>query len=68
MKKIILLVMTVMLCGFTGSMKAQFVVADPANLAQGIINTANQIIHTSSTAANMLNNFKEVKKVYEQGV
>jgi hypothetical protein len=48
--------------------RAQWIVADPTNLAQGIINTTKQIVQTSSTATNMLNNFKEVQKVYNQGV
>lgn len=47
--------------------KAQWVVADPSNLAQGIVNTTRQIVQTSSTATNMMNNFKEVQKVYNQG-
>jgi hypothetical protein len=47
--------------------KAQFAVVDPANLAQGIVNTTKEIVHTSSSAATMLNNFKEVQKVYNQG-
>ena len=47
--------------------KAQWVVADPGNLAQGIINATKNIVQTSSTATNMLNNFKEVQKVYNQG-
>ncbi|WP_426094856.1 DUF4141 domain-containing protein [Flavobacterium sp. DSR2-3-3] len=47
--------------------KAQWVVTDPTNLAQGIVNSARQIIQTSTTATNMINNFKEVQKVYNQG-
>lgn len=47
--------------------KAQWVVSDPGNLAQGIINASKNIVQTSSTATNMLNNFKEVQKVYNQG-
>jgi conjugal transfer/entry exclusion protein len=47
--------------------KAQWVVTDPGNLAQGIINATKNIVQTSSTATNMLNNFKEVQKVYNQG-
>ncbi len=47
--------------------KAQFVVTDPANLSQSIINTAKEIVQTSKTASSMLNNFKEVQKVYNQG-
>jgi hypothetical protein len=47
--------------------KAQFAVVDPANIATSIVNATNQIVQTSSTATNMLNNFKEVQKVYSQG-
>lgn len=42
--------------------KAQWVVSDPGNLAQGIINAAKNIVHTSSTATNMANNFQETVK------
>ena len=47
--------------------RAQWVVSDPGSYAQGIINTANQIIETSATASNTLDSFKEVKKVFDQG-
>ncbi|MDX8572190.1 DUF4141 domain-containing protein [Elizabethkingia sp. HX QKY] len=47
--------------------KSQFVVTDPANLASGILNSANEIVQTSSTVSNVVKNFNEVKKVYEQG-
>lgn len=47
--------------------KAQFVVTDPANLASGILNSANEIVQTTSTVNNVIKNFNEVKKVYEQG-
>jgi len=47
--------------------KAQFVVSDPMNLAQGIVNTTKQIIETSTTAKNMISNFQETIKIYEQG-
>lgn len=58
--------MAVMIC-CTWQAKAQWAVFDPTNLAQGIVNTTKQIVQTSSTATNMLNNFKEVQKVYNQG-
>ena len=51
----------------TTFVKAQFVVTDPANLASGILNSANEIVQTSSTVSNVIKNFNEVKKVYEQG-
>ena len=52
---------------FVGKANAQWVVSDPGNLAQGIINASKNIIHTSKTATNMANNFKETVKIYEQG-
>ena len=52
---------------FAGRASAQWVVSDPGNLAQGIINASKNIIHTSKTATNMVNNFQETVKIYEQG-
>lgn len=46
---------------------AQWAVFDPSNLAQGIANTTRQVVQTSTTAQNMINNFAETKKIYEQG-
>jgi phage-related tail protein len=51
----------------TAGLKAQFVVTDPINLAQGIVNSVNEIVQTSSTVSNVIKNFQEVKKVYQQG-
>lgn len=50
-----------------GTANAQWVVTDPGNLAQGIINTVKQIAQTSTTAKNTLDGFKETAKVFEQG-
>ena len=61
------MVLTVILFVVAPSAKAQFVVTDPANLASGILNSANEIVQTSSTVSNVIKNFNEVKKVYEQG-
>ena len=63
--KIILTAVFAAICALP--VKAQFAVIDPANLAQGIVNTAKQIIEMSSTATNALNTFKETSKIYEQG-
>ena len=52
---------------FAGRASAQWVVSDPGNLAQGIINASKNIIHTSKTATNMVANFQETVKIYEQG-
>ncbi len=64
-QKIILLVSACLL--LAGTAQAQWVVSDPGNLAQGIINASKNIIHTSKTAANMVSNFQETVKIYEQG-
>lgn len=50
-----------------GKAGAQWVVTDPTNLAQGIINAAKNITQTTTTAKNMVSNFKETVKIYEQG-
>ena len=57
MKKIMLMVFTVIILAVTPSAKAQFVVTDPANLASGILNSANEIIQTSSTVSNVVKLF-----------
>ena len=67
MKKIMYLVCVALMLAVAPSAKAQFVVTDPANLASGILNSANEIIQTSSTVSNVVKNFKEVEKVYKQG-
>lgn len=50
-----------------GRASAQWVVTDPTNLAQGIINATKNIVQTSTTAKNMVSNFQETVKIYEQG-
>ncbi|BDU26305.1 DUF4141 domain-containing protein [Flavobacterium sp. MMLR14_040] len=67
MKKILFMVSAAIMLASAPSAKAQFVVTDPANLASGILNSANEIIQTSSTVSNVVKNFKEVEKVYKQG-
>lgn len=67
MKKILFMVCTTLMLAVAPSAKAQFVVTDPANLASGILNSANEIVQTSSTVSNVVKNFKEVEKVYKQG-
>ena len=66
MKKVMYLVWAALLLA-AAPLRAQWVVTDPGNLAQSIINTADQIIEASATASNTLDSFKEVKKVYDQG-
>lgn len=52
---------------FSSNISAQWTVWDPSNFTQSIVNTSKQIVQTSTTAQNMVNNFKEVQKVYNQG-
>ncbi|MDR0829135.1 MAG: DUF4141 domain-containing protein [Prevotellaceae bacterium] len=65
MKKQVLI--GIMLAIFAGKTQAQWAVIDPSNIATSIANSVQELIPAASTAANMINNFKEVKKVYEQG-
>lgn len=67
MKNLIIKTLMVAILATTTFAKAQFVVTDPANLASGILNSANEIVQTSNTVSNVVKNFNEVKKVYEQG-
>lgn len=67
MKKILFMVCTALMLAVSPCAKAQWVVTDPTNLASGILNSANEIIQTSSTVSNVIKNFKEVEKVYKQG-
>jgi len=66
MKTRILIIFSLCLL-FTAKASAQWVVTDPTNLAQGIINTTKQIVETSTTAKNMLSNFQQTVKIYDQG-
>lgn len=67
MKNIFFMVCTTLMLAVAPTVKAQWVVTDPTNLASGIINSANEIVQTSSTVSNVIKNFNEVKKVYQQG-
>ena len=64
-KKIFILCIGCLFASLTA--KAQWVVTDPTNLAQGIINATRNIVQTSTTATNMVKNFQETVKIYQQG-
>lgn len=49
-----------------GMARAQWAVFDWSNLTQGIVNSSNEMAQTSMTAENMLANWKETVKIYEQ--
>lgn len=61
---------TVIMCAvlllYSGQAGAQWVVTDPGNLAQGIINMSDNIAHTSKTAVSTAESFAETVKIYEQ--
>lgn len=62
MKKIIVcFTIALAFCGFEA--KAQWAVIDPSNLAQNILTVGK----TGTTAANVINSFKEMQKIYSQG-
>ncbi len=67
MKRILFMVSAVLMFCAVPVVHAQWVVTDPTNLASGILNSANEIVQTSSTVSNVIKNFKEVEKVYNQG-
>lgn len=66
MKRLIL-ILCVGLCCLAHTARAQWVVTDPGNLAQGIINATKNIVQTTSTASNMIKNVEETVKIYKQG-
>ena len=69
MKRIVIIISMALVClvGIHQQAKAQFIVADPLNMATSIINTITEIVETSTTATNVINSFKETKKIYDQG-
>lgn len=67
MKKLTQVVMVAVLLVLPIQIHAQWAVYDPGNFAQGIVNSANEIVQTSATVDNVIKNFKEVEKVYKQG-
>lgn len=62
MKKILFCFIAFMgLCTYQA--KAQWTVIDPSNLAQNIMTVSK----TATTASNVINSFKEMQKIYDQG-
>ena len=67
MKQKILFLTIALASLFTPKANAQFIVNDPINVATSIANTVKEVVQTSKTVKNTLDNFKEVEKVYKQG-
>lgn len=62
MKKILFSLLVCMgLCTYQA--KAQWAVIDPSNLVQNIMTVSK----TATTASNVINSFKEMQKIYDQG-
>ena len=65
LKFILPLVLFCLLFG-AGRANAQWTVIDPSNIAQSIVNSSKSLVQESTTATNMVNNFKETVKIYQQ--
>lgn len=63
--KSIFLIATALLCAV--AVQAQWIVSDPSNFAQGIVNSSNEVFQSSQTTQTMLQNFAETQKIYRQG-
>ena len=63
-QKILILIVTITSIGLPAN--AQFIVNDPINVATSIGNTVKEIVQTSKTVKNTLDNFKEVEKLYTE--
>jgi len=66
MKHKIIIMASLLVLG-AGRAGAQWVVTDPTNLTQSIINSSNEMVQTSSTAQTMIQNFRETQKIFNQG-
>lgn len=64
-RKIMIMASLLVLCA--GRAGAQWIVSDPSNLTQSIINSSNEMVQTSSTAQTMIQNFRETQKIFNQG-
>lgn len=47
--------------------RAQWVVSDPTNLAQGIVNSTKQVVEAAKNGQTMLQSFQQTVRIYEQG-
>lgn len=64
-KLIYMLVAVCLLLG-AGTAHAQWTVIDPSNIAQSIVNSSKSLVQESTTASNMVKNFQETVKIYQQ--
>lgn len=59
------LVAAALLCAVAA--RGQWVVSDPSNFAQGIVNSSNEVLQSAQSTQAMLQNFAETQKIYRQG-
>ena len=62
--KIILLCLCLLSIG--RSTYAQWVVSDPTNLAQSIVNSTNEVVEAARNGSTLLQSFQQTVKIYEQ--
>lgn len=68
MKKKILMLCLCAVCFIASqTVMAQIPVTDGANIAQSIVNSSQQLVQNTTTATNMIKNFEETVKIYQQG-
>lgn len=65
--KYIMMALLMCLLFGAGRANAQWTVIDPSNIAQSIVNNSKSLVQESTTATNMVKNFQETVKIYEQG-
>lgn len=51
----------------SGAARGQWVVSDPSNLAQSIVNSTKQVVEASKNGSTLLQSFQETQKIYRQG-
>lgn len=49
------------------TVRAQWVVSDPGNLAQGIVNSTKEVVEAGKNGQTLLQSFQETRKIFEQG-
>ena len=64
--KILLTVFAFVLLFGVGKANAQWTVIDPSNIAQSIVNNSKSLVQETSTDQNMIKNFQETVKIYQQ--
>lgn len=65
MRKSLLFILA--LLSYVGVVRAQIPVTDAAGIARGIINSVTEVMQEAATTENMISNFKETVKIYQQG-